>query len=120
MSEEKSELTDVELPPLEEDNKNLENQINELQKTSSVESNNTTNVSSNPSPNSSSTTATSDKKSSASNTTTNSETNSQMVWVGDTGTKYHIQSCRTLKGKGHQITLQQALAEGREPCKVCH
>ena len=44
----------------------------------------------------------------------------EMVWVGDTGTKYHYQSCRTLKGNGHQITLQQALAEGRAPCKVCH
>lgn len=44
----------------------------------------------------------------------------EMVWVGDTGTKYHIQSCGTLKGKGHQITYQQAIAEGREPCKVCH
>ena len=43
-----------------------------------------------------------------------------MVWVGETGTKYHIQSCPTLKGKGHQITLQQAQSEGREPCKVCH
>ena len=43
-----------------------------------------------------------------------------MVWVGETGTKYHNQGCRTLKGKGHQITMQQALAEGREPCKVCH
>ena len=43
-----------------------------------------------------------------------------MVWVGETGTKYHYQGCRTLKGKGHQITLQQAQAEGRAPCKVCH
>lgn len=48
------------------------------------------------------------------------DTNTEMVWVGDTGTKYHYQSCRTLKGNGHQITLEQALAEGREPCKVCH
>lgn len=52
--------------------------------------------------------------------TTSSTNNSQMVWVGETGTKYHNQGCRTLKGKGHQITMQQALAEGREPCKVCH
>ena len=62
--------------------------------------------------------------SSASNISTTStpqsNTNSQMVWVGATGSKYHNQGCGTLKGKGHQITLQQALAEGREPCKVCH
>lgn len=53
-------------------------------------------------------------------TSSSAENNSEMVWVGETGTKYHVQSCRTLKGKGHQITLKQALAEGREPCKVCH
>lgn len=54
--------------------------------------------------------------------TSNSDKNdktSQTVWVGNTGTKYHRQSCRTLKGKGHKITLKEALAEGREPCKVC-
>lgn len=44
----------------------------------------------------------------------------EMVWVGDTGTKYHYQSCSTLKGNGHQITLQQALNEGRQPCQRCH
>lgn len=44
----------------------------------------------------------------------------EMVWVGETGTKYHKKDCRTLKGKGLQITLKQALQEGREPCKVCH
>ncbi len=44
----------------------------------------------------------------------------EMVWVGETGTKYHYQNCRTLKGKGHQITMKQALAEGRTACKVCH
>lgn len=49
-----------------------------------------------------------------------SNSNSQMVWVGETGTKYHNQWCGTLKGKGHQITMEQAQAEGRQPCKVCH
>lgn len=43
-----------------------------------------------------------------------------MVWVGDTGTKYHKHSCRTLKGNGHQTTMEQALSEGRQPCKVCY
>lgn len=50
----------------------------------------------------------------------NSGNNTEMVWVGDSGTKYHHENCRTLKGNKHQITLQQALNEGREPCKVCH
>lgn len=48
------------------------------------------------------------------------DTKSEMVWVGNTGTKYHYENCRTLKGKGHQITLKQALSEGKEACKVCH
>lgn len=55
-----------------------------------------------------------------STSSTTQDTNTDMVWIGDTGTKYHYQSCRTLKGNGHQITLEQALAEGREPCKVCY
>lgn len=58
--------------------------------------------------------------STTSSETSNDDDNSQMVWVGETGTKYHNEGCRTLKGNGHQITLQQAFAEGREPCKVCH
>ena len=62
------------------------------------------------------------KTSSASSSTSTSSLNnsSQMVWVGNTGTKYHKQNCSTLKGQGHQITLQQAQAEGREPCNVCY
>lgn len=74
--------------------------------------------------NSSSTKKTSSKNTGTSKKTTSqtstSNNKSQMVWVGETGTKYHYQGCRTLKGKGHQITLQQAQAEGRAPCKVCH
>lgn len=53
-------------------------------------------------------------------TSTQTNTDEQMVWVGDTGTKYHKQNCRTLKGNGHQITMQQAIAEGREACKICY
>lgn len=44
----------------------------------------------------------------------------QTVWIGDTGTKYHDQNCRTLRGNKTKITLKEALAQGREPCKVCH
>ena len=67
----------------------------------------------------SSTTTSASKTSQTSNSKTTND-NSEMVWVGETGTKYHNTNCRTLKGKGHQITLQQALSEGKEPCKVCH
>lgn len=44
---------------------------------------------------------------------------SETVYIGDTGTKYHREDCRTLKGNGHAITLDEALAQGREACKVC-
>lgn len=43
-----------------------------------------------------------------------------MVWIGDTGTKYHHQYCRTLKGNKYQITLEEAKAQGRTACKVCY
>ena len=58
--------------------------------------------------------------SSASQSTSNNinDENKQFVWVGNSGTKYHNQGCRTLKG--HQITLEKALSEGRQPCKVCY
>lgn len=48
------------------------------------------------------------------------ERQANMVWIGDTGTKYHHQNCRTLRGNKYQITLDEALAQGRTACKVCH
>lgn len=44
----------------------------------------------------------------------------QTVYVGKTGSKYHYQGCRTLKGSGVPISFDDAIAEGRTPCKVCH
>ena len=108
---------------LENEKQELTTKVEELQKTSSSSANSSStsssNSSSSSSPSSKSASSSATPKSSSSSTTS-SNSNSQMVWVGETGTKYHIQSCPTLKGKGHQITLQQAQAEGREPCKVCH
>lgn len=49
----------------------------------------------------------------------NSNDSSQTVYIGNTGTKYHRQSCSTLKGNGHAISLSEALKQGREPCKRC-
>ncbi len=42
------------------------------------------------------------------------------VYAGNTGTKYHKQNCPTLKGKGHAVSLDDAIAEGRTPCKRCN
>ncbi len=98
-----------------EKNEKLENEKKELNSKSESSEKNV-------SKNSSQTSSSSKNTSSSLKEQTNSSTkeDSEMVWVGEAGTKYHIQSCRTLKGKGHQITLKQALAEGREPCKICH
>lgn len=41
------------------------------------------------------------------------------VYRGKTGTKYHRESCPSLKGKGIPISLDEALDQGREPCKIC-
>ena len=61
-----------------------------------------------------------DNSASQSTSNNSSNENEQLVWVGSSGTKYHNQGCRTLKGNGYQITLEKALSEGRQPCKVCH
>ena len=48
------------------------------------------------------------------------DTTEKTVWIGETGTKYHYSNCRTLRGNKYEITLQEALNQGREPCKVCN
>ena len=108
---------------LEDEKKELNSKLEDAQKNVSKNSTTTSSPTSSSSEKTSSkTTSSTSKNTTTSNNETSSSTknNSEMVWVGETGTKYHTQSCRTLKGKGHQITLKQALAEGREPCKVCH
>ena len=96
---------------------NQNNQQNEIKKTTeSVQQTTSTEKSSSKTTN----TNNNNTNVSSSPTTNSNDNQSEMVWVGETGSKYHYQDCRTLQGKGHQITLKQALAEGRQPCKVCH
>lgn len=45
--------------------------------------------------------------------------NERIVYRGKTGTKYHKKNCPTLKGGGIPITINDALKQNREPCKVC-
>lgn len=107
---EKNKTLEDEKTTLENEKNSLNTKLEEAQKTSATNTSKFQTVS-----------ISSSSSSKARSTSSNSSTsNSQMVWVGNTGTKYHVQSCRTLKGKGHQITMQQALAEGRQACKVCH
>ena len=55
-----------------------------------------------------------------SNSSLNNNKQSRTVYVGKTGNKYHYQNCRTLKNGAYPMSLDDALAEGRTACKVCH
>lgn len=47
---------------------------------------------------------------------------SEMVWISATGSKYHsISNCGSMNpDKANQITLDNALARGMQPCSKCH
>ena len=106
---------------LEKQNKNLESENTELkQEKENLEIENQKLKDSGSQSQQTTENAGSQKTNSTAISTQSSEDNSETVWVGETGKKYHVQGCRTLKGKGHQITLKQALSEGRQACKVCH
>ncbi len=42
-----------------------------------------------------------------------------VVYITDTGSKYHQSGCRYLEDSQHEISLSSAIAQGYEPCKVC-
>lgn len=48
-----------------------------------------------------------------------SSNSDRTVYIGNTGDKYHRASCSTLKGKGHAISLDDAIAQKREACRRC-
>lgn len=45
---------------------------------------------------------------------------STIVYITDTGSKYHTDGCRSLRKSKHAITLKEAKAEGYGPCGICH
>jgi hypothetical protein len=48
-------------------------------------------------------------------------TGEEIVYVTKSGKKYHLEDCRTLKGKTKfTMKLKDAVDGGYEPCKVCH
>ena len=57
---------------------------------------------------------------SSQNHTLSADGQNQIVYIGETGSKYHYETCRTLKNGAFPITLEEALTQGRTPCKVCH
>ena len=51
---------------------------------------------------------------------TQQQTQANMVWIPQTGSKYHNRSnCSNMKNPT-QVTLEQAQSSGYEPCKKCH
>lgn len=42
-----------------------------------------------------------------------------IVYITETGAKYHRGSCRHLKDSKIEITLEEAIARGYEPCGTC-
>ena len=43
----------------------------------------------------------------------------KIVYITDSGTKYHRSGCRYLKDSCHSISIDNAEAEGYSPCSVC-
>jgi hypothetical protein len=43
-----------------------------------------------------------------------------IVYVTESGEKYHTATCPYLSESCYPISRDQAIAEGREPCKHCH
>lgn len=41
------------------------------------------------------------------------------VYITETGSKYHLSSCRYLRSSKIQITLSSAKSQGYTPCSVC-
>lgn len=54
-------------------------------------------------------------------TTTSLGMSTDMVYISNTGGKYHRADCRTLKGKNkYPFSMEEARRRGYEPCKVCN
>ncbi len=42
------------------------------------------------------------------------------VYITATGTKYHLENCRSLKKSKTAISLPDAISKGYVACKICH
>lgn len=76
---------------LEEQNKDLKNEIKNLKNT----------------------------KENVTETETNADNSQETVWITQSGKKYHKSGCYHLKKGGTQISMEEALADNRTPCKSC-
>ncbi|MGN0504655.1 MAG: fibronectin type III domain-containing protein [Ruminococcus sp.] len=57
--------------------------------------------------------------SSSGNTSTTKATNNTTYYITETGEKYHVGSCRTLKKSKIPISYKDAVARGYGPCGIC-
>ena len=46
-------------------------------------------------------------------------TDSTIVFLGKSGSRYHMKGCRYLKGAGKEITIGNAMKQGFAPCNAC-
>ena len=58
----------------------------------------------------------SNNSSSSYNDSAVSDSTASTVYIGKTGSKYHRQTCRTLKGNGSAISLSDSKSQGRTAC----
>lgn len=106
LENEKNQLAE-EKQKLEEDNKHLNdektqlnNQIDQLKKTSSTQS-------------------TSQKKTSQASSSTQ-KTTSTTVYITNTGSKYHRSGCSYLRKSSNAISKDAAISQGYTPCSRCN
>ena len=72
------------------------------------------------SPNISSTPQTEQRQSTSDISTTVPNTNSAIVYVTNTGSKYHKDSCSYLKKSKIQMSLSEAQSQGYTACSKCY
>lgn len=99
---------------LEGEKQNLTVQIEELKKTSSILTEKKNNKVSTSSANNTSSETTTPV------TTTAQNTNSAIVYVTNTGKKYHKPNCSYLKKSKIQMNLSEAQSQGYTPCSKCY
>ncbi|WP_167957494.1 ComEC/Rec2 family competence protein [Anaerosporobacter faecicola] len=58
-------------------------------------------------------------KGTSTNTSDDNSSKSNVVYITDTGKKYHKAGCRYLKSSKTKTTVEKAKKAGYEPCKVC-
>ena len=114
------------IAPTTDNNKELETTTTEIttettteETTTSTTTTETTTVEFTTEPPTSAPVVSSNNSSSSYNDSAVSNSTASTVYIGKTGSKYHRQTCRTLKGNGSAISLSDAKSQGRTACKIC-